>query len=78
MFVCSEIRIWRRVAETISLLVMKAFVCGVKSYLEVGNRDYLIASDKRIHLLFLEVGLETPQKRTETKGKKFLKKLHSS
>ena len=31
---------------------MNAFVCSVKSYSEVGRRNYLVASDKRVRLLF--------------------------
>ena len=42
MFVCSVIRIWRWVAEIISLLAMNAFVCSVKSHSKVGSRDYCI------------------------------------
>ena len=65
---------------------MNAFVCSVMSCSDVSSRGYLVASDQ--HVVFsdiefggetsciLKVGLETPQKRTETRGKKFLKKLH--
>ena len=31
---------------------MNMLVCSVKSYLEVSSRDYLVASDKRVRLLF--------------------------
>ena len=52
---------------------MNAFVYTVKSCLEVSSRDCLIASDKRFRLLFRS-WFRNPQKRTETRGKKFLKK----
>ena len=77
MFVYSVIHIWRWVAETISFLVMNAFVCSVKSYLEVGSKDCLVANDERI-IFYLKVGLETPPKRTETRGKSFWKIFISS
>ena len=53
MFICSAIRIWRLVAKTILSLVMNLFVCSVKSHLEVSSRDYLVASDERVRLLFV-------------------------
>ena len=31
---------------------MNVFVCSVQSYSEVSSKDYLIASNKHIHLLF--------------------------
>ena len=52
LFACRLIRIWRRVAETILSLAMDVFDFSVKSHLEVGSRDYLVASDKHIRLLF--------------------------
>ena len=64
LFVGSAIHIWRWLAETISLLVMSAFVYKVNSCLEVSSKNCLLVSDKCFCLL-LEVGLETPQKWTE-------------
>ena len=58
---------------TISPLVINAFICSVKSYSEVGNRGYLVASDKRDCLLF-GIWFRNPQKGTETRGKKFAMK----
>ena len=60
-------------AETISSLTMNAFVCSVKSYLEVSSRDCLVASNKRVHLLFGSWFIGTSQTRTETRGKMFEK-----
>ena len=62
MFVCNIIRIWSWVTKTISLLVMNRFVCNVKSYSEVSSRDYFVASDKGIHLLFGS-GFRNPPKK---------------
>ena len=45
------------------------------SYLDVSSKDYLIASDICTCLLF-ESWFRNPPKRTETRGKKLLKKLH--
>ena len=47
---------------------MNAFVYKVKSYSKVGNKDYLIARDKHVHLLS-GTWLRNPQKRTETRRK---------
>ena len=49
------------------------FICCVKSYSEVGSKDYLIASDKRVCLLFGS-WLGNPLERTETRGKNFWRK----
>ena len=68
--------IWRWVAKTISLLVMNAFICSVKSYLEVSSRDYLVASNAFV--FYLEIGLVNPPKRTETRGKSFWKNFDPS
>ena len=54
---------------------MNAYVCSVKFYLEVSRRGYLVTRDKHIRL-YLEVGLETPKKKTETRGESLWKKLH--
>ena len=77
MFVCSVIRIWRWVAETISSLAMNGFICSVKSYSEVSSRDYLITSNKRVHPLFGS-WFSNPPKRTETRGKSLRKCFISS
>ena len=55
------------------MLAMNVFIYSVKSYSEVGSRDYLVASNKRVRLLFGS-WFRNPSKRTETRGKKFLKK----
>ena len=47
---------------------MNVFVCCVKLYLEVGSRDYLVTSDDAL-VFYLEIGLETPPQRTETREK---------
>ena len=76
MFVCSVILICIDSRDCL-IEAMNAFVCSVKSYSEVGSRDYLVASDKRIST-YLEVGLETTKKTTETKGKMFWNNFISS
>ena len=60
------------VAETFWLLAMNAFVCSVKSYLEVSSRDFLLASDKHVVLVFGS-WLEILQKNRKQQ-KKFLEK----
>ena len=62
---------WRWVAESISSLAMNTFVCSVKSYLEVGSRDYIVASKEFV--FYLEVGLVTPQKEKKLEEKSFWK-----
>ena len=73
--------------KTRSSLAMNAFVCSVMLCSEVSSRGGLVASDQHVRLqcdiefggetsCILKVGLESPPKRTETRGKKFLKKLH--
>ena len=52
MFVCSVVCIRRSVADTILWLAMNAFIYSMKAYLEVGSRDYLVTSDRRVCLLF--------------------------
>ena len=58
--------------ETCLSPTQNAFVCSVLSNSEVSNRDYLIAINTFIY--YMEDGLETPQKRKESRRKKFLKK----
>ena len=72
MFFCSVICIWRLIADTISSLAMSAFVCSVKSYSEVRSRNYLIASDKRVHLAFGS-WFRTPKKEQKPGEKVFEK-----
>ena len=71
--------------KTRSSLAMNAFVGSVMSCSEVSSRSYLVASDQHVvcsvisnlevkRVVFWKVGLETTQKRTETRGKKFLEK----
>ena len=60
----------------VSSLAMNAFVCSVKSYLEVSSRDDFVASDKRVCLLFGS-WFRNPPRKNRNYGKKFLKKnLH--
>ena len=58
------------IAKTISSLAINAFICSVKSYLEVTSRDDLVAS-KNAFVFYLEVGLETPQKEQKLREKSF-------
>ena len=69
-----------------SSLAINAFVCSVISCSEVSSRGYLVASDDAFVcrvISYLEVKravfenwFTNPPKRTETRAKKFLKKLH--
>ena len=61
MFVCNVIHIGRWVAKTILLLAMNVFICSVKSYSEVSSRNYLVASDIRVRLVF-GIWFRNPQK----------------
>ena len=69
MFACSVIRIWRWVPRTISSLAMNVFICSVKSYSEVSSRDYLIASNKRVRLLFGSWFRNSPKKNRNKRKK---------
>ena len=71
--------------KTRSLLVVYTFICSVISYLEVPDRNYLVASNEHVHLQcglvnvlvsYLEVGLETPQK-WQKQGENFQKNFIS-
>ena len=66
-----------------SSLAITAFVCSVMSCSEESSRGYLIASDdafvcsvilyQEVKQAVFEIGLQTHQKRTETRGEKVLK-----
>ena len=69
-----------------SSLAINTFVCSVIACSEVSSRGYLVASDDafvcsvisylEVKRAVFEIWFTNPQKRTETRGKKFLKKLH--
>ena len=54
---------------------MNAFIYDVKSYSEVGSRDYLIASDEHVSLLFGSWFRNLPQK-DQKLGEKGSEKLN--
>ena len=53
------------------MLAINVFVCSVKSYLEEGSRDCIIASE--VLVFYSEVGLVTPQKEKKLEEKGFCK-----
>ena len=66
--------------KTRSSLAINAFDCSVILYSEVSSRGYLVASDDAfvcsvVSYSEVKIGLETPQKE-QTRGEKFLKKIH--
>ena len=72
LFVGSAIQVWRWRAVTILSPAMNAYICSVKSRSEVSSRNCLVASNKLCCLLYRN-WFRNPSK-TETRGKKFLKK----